>query len=146
MEHLTRQTMPTDKQEEDTTKKKTQPFSCCPFNFLRLPEQLLLLMRFLWWLLHPENVLLATNEGSNQRAASIGGDNALTPNSVQPAPRLSEQWGGLANQKLNVLHARHSGPHWGIRETIESKHWGRWTCLFSSTHWFSVCLCLAVFD
>jgi len=48
-------------------------FHVVPLIFLRLPEQLLLLMHFLWWLLHPENVLLATNEGSNQHDASIGG-------------------------------------------------------------------------
>lgn len=61
------------------------------------------------------------------------GDNTLTPNSVQPAFRLFEQWERLTNQNHNVLHACHCVPRWGVRQPIESKYWDRWSYLFSST-------------
>lgn len=61
------------------------------------------------------------------------GDNTLTPNSVTSLRAFWAMGKRHTNQNLNVLHARHWGLHWGVRQPIESKHWGRWSCLFCST-------------
>lgn len=70
-------------------------------------------MWFLRQLLHPADVLFTSNEGSNQFSAFVG-EITQTPNSVNQPSGFLRNGKDSQIKNLNVLHARHSEPQWGI--------------------------------
>lgn len=56
------------------------------------------------------------------------GDNTPTPNSVKQPLGFSSN--GKDSKIKNLVFCM---PHWGVRQPIRSKYWGRQSCLFSST-------------